>query len=679
MRNLSKQLRPLWIILTAVALCGAVAFAVLTAVAARAGKGSSPFPVELPAGVTVAAEGDLTVAAAGADNTISLFSKESGEVLWTAQRPISQEDARPSRIRDLAVRGDWVYAAFENREICRFAAEGGELLGVYAAAMPPQRLVFGGEGTSVLAVSCANQRGKEVVLLDTAFSGSLSYEDESVPRLNAANYAVGSGVNGIWIQSDQAIWIADETTMVTRFTKAGVAADGSGERETFTGLPGSLAAFCAVEDGFVGIDLKGDFYRMDDSFKVRSSASLGVGSLTSARQQGSSFYGLTSDGRLIGADADGLRFSISLNGAGLAMVSEAGFGLSDAGGFRYIGNDLAVQMASYGGKLALFAVLLAVFVLFLAYAALNVWRPLGQKVNHGFAVFGKALCKHRFAYLGLLPALLCWPSFYYWPILRGFALSFFDSNGATSTFVGFDNFAAVLRNTAFWRSTGNMFVLLATDLFKALVPPLLFAEFILAVRSKRFFLCGARPAVHSRHPARGGGDSGLGQRRLRPGFLRAAELRLFAVRARFYQVWIGPNLEASSLISIIMFAFPWVGSYLIFYGGVSAISNSLFEAADLDGCSWVRRMVTIDLPLIAPQLKYIFITSFIASVQDYGRLFITDQATGHGLKIPALIIYESLYGNSEPNYGLSSAMSMFLFAFLLIATVLNFRAQSKSD
>ena len=48
-------------------------------------------------------------------------------------------------------------------------------------------------------------------------------------------------------------------------------------------------------------------------------------------------------------------------------------------------------------------------------------------------------------------------------------------------------------------------------------------------------------------------------------------------------------------------------------------------------------------------------------------------------EIPALIIYESLYGNSEPNYGLSSAMSMFLFAFLLIATVLNFRAQSKSD
>ena len=106
------------------------------------------------------------------------------------------------------------------------------------------------------------------------------------------------------------------------------------------------------------------------------------------------------------------------------------------------------------------------------------------------------------------------------------------------------------------------------------------------------------------------------------------------------------------------------------------IPKSLFEAAELDGCGWWRRMFTIDLPLIFSQLKYIFITSFIASVQDYGRLFITDQSTGHGLKIPALLIYEYIYkGGSEPNYGLSSAMSMFLFAFLLIATILNFRKQ----
>lgn len=46
------------------------------------------------------------------------------------------------------------------------------------------------------------------------------------------------------------------------------------------------------------------------------------------------------------------------------------------------------------------------------------------------------------------------------------------------------------------------------------------------------------------------------------------------------------------------------------------------------------------------------------------------------MKIPALLIYEYIYkGGSEPNYGLSSAMSMFLFAFLLIATILNFRKQ----
>lgn len=148
----------------------------------------------------------------------------------------------------------------------------------------------------------------------------------------------------------------------------------------------------------------------------------------------------------------------------------------------------------------------------------------------------------------------------------------------------------------------------------------------------------------------------------------------------FMQTWIGPYLETRSLVSIIMFSFPWVGSYLIFYGGVMGIPKSLFEAAELDGCGWWRRMATIDLPLIFAQIKYIFITSFIASVQDYGRLFITDQSTGHGLKVPALIIYESIYkGGSEPNYGLSSAMSMFLFLFLLAATILSFRKQTSKE
>ncbi len=45
---------------------------------------------------------------------------------------------------------------------------------------------------------------------------------------------------------------------------------------------------------------------------------------------------------------------------------------------------------------------------------------------------------------------------------------------------------SVIRNTQFWSSASNMLILLLTDLLKALIPPFIFAECILAVNSKRF-------------------------------------------------------------------------------------------------------------------------------------------------------------------------------------------------
>lgn len=112
--------------------------------------------------------------------------------------------------------------------------------------------------------------------------------------------------------------------------------------------------------------------------------------------------------------------------------------------------------------------------------------PLGARVNRGLALCGRTFVKHKFAYLGLVPTFALLAVFYYWPIARGFALSFFNYNGVTSEFVGLQNFGDVLQNSIFWNSTLNMFILLVTDLVKAIVPPLIFAEFILAVRSKRF-------------------------------------------------------------------------------------------------------------------------------------------------------------------------------------------------
>lgn len=683
MREKLKKLSPLWTALTAVALAGVIAFAVLVGAGVSAAGGSDAFPVPAASGAVRMAEDDTYFAAADEDGLLSCYNKADGTLLFSYRKPAEDgSESGGAGILSVSLYDGQVFALYNDRQVLRFSADGdGTPAGALETNYVPQQAYFPSSG-SLFAVFGVVGARKEVYLLRTDFGGTpaepVSYRD--YPKLDGGEYAVSSGgvetgVQGICVTADEHVYVASDVYTVRKFTANGMA-DGY---EQFDIAAQKLAAFCETETGFAGLDLAGDFYRFDDSFHAEYILHTGQ-TLDTVLCAGGTFYG-AGGGRVIGVRAEeGLLFNVASEGASLLMATENAFVLSGSDGARYVGVELARQLASYAGLLPLYIPLLVVFALLLVFAGLHAWRPLGARVNHALAVCGKTFVKHKFAYLGLIPTFALLAVFYYWPIVHGFALSFFNYNGVTSEFVGFRNFGDVLQNTIFWNSTLNMFVLLVTDLVKALVPPLIFAEFILAVRSKRFsfavrvllFIPGILPGVAGTLVWVNGifGSDSYG--------LLNSIGSLFV--PGFMQTWIGPYLETRSLVSIIMFSFPWVGSYLIFYGGVMGIPKSLFEAAELDGCGWWRRMATIDLPLIFAQIKYIFITSFIASVQDYGRLFITDQSTGHGLKVPALIIYESIYkGGSEPNYGLSSAMSMFLFLFLLAATILSFRKQTSKE
>ena len=683
MREKLKKLSPLWTALTAVALAGVIAFAVLVGAGVSAAGGSDAFPVPAASGAVRMAEDDTYFAAADEDGLLSCYNKADGTLLFSYRKPAEDgSESGGAGILSVSLYDGQVFALYNDRQVLRFSADGdGTPAGALETNYVPQQAYFPSSG-SLFAVFGVVGARKEVYLLRTDFGGTpaepVSYRD--YPKLDGGEYAVSSGgvetgVQGICVTADEHVYVASDVYTVRKFTANGMA-DGY---EQFDIAAQKLAAFCETETGFAGLDLAGDFYRFDDTFHAEYILHTGQ-TLDTVLCAGGTFYG-AGGGRVIGVRAEeGLLFNVASEGASLLMATENAFVLSGSDGARYVGVELARQLASYAGLLPLYIPLLVVFALLLVFAGLHAWRPLGACVNHALAVCGKTFVKHKFAYLGLIPTFALLAVFYYWPIVHGFALSFFNYNGVTSEFVGFRNFGDVLQNTIFWNSTLNMFVLLVTDLVKALVPPLIFAEFILAVRSKRFsfavrvllFIPGILPGVAGTLVWVNGifGSDSYG--------LLNSIGSLFV--PGFMQTWIGPYLETRSLVSIIMFSFPWVGSYLIFYGGVMGIPKSLFEAAELDGCGWWRRMATIDLPLIFAQIKYIFITSFIASVQDYGRLFITDQSTGHGLKVPALIIYESIYkGGSEPNYGLSSAMSMFLFLFLLAATILSFRKQTSKE
>ena len=125
--------------------------------------------------------------------------------------------------------------------------------------------------------------------------------------------------------------------------------------------------------------------------------------------------------------------------------------------------------------------------------------------------------------------------------------------------------------------------------------------------------------------------------------------------------------------SLIFMGVPYVGGYLIFYGGMMNIPGEYHEAARLEGLGIWGRLFKIDIPLTMPQIKYIFITTFISSVQNYARTFVL------GAPSHTQTLVQQMYNWMEKykDYGMSSAYATLIFIFLFFAVATNFKMQKK--
>ncbi len=301
---------------------------------------------------------------------------------------------------------------------------------------------------------------------------------------------------------------------------------------------------------------------------------------------------------------------------------------------------------------------------------------IGCTFKSGFAdqtkVVLKDLVKQKWVYVILACSLALLFIFCYYPAISSIALSFTDYTGANPSkqWNNFKNYVTIFTSMEAIRSFGNMLIFLLADIVTAIVPPLMFAFCLSIIRSKAYsktarvllFLPTILPSMATTLIWKFGifGSSGALNTVVR--WLTGNSD--ITVNFLFNNSW--------SLPSLIFMGFPWVGSYLIFYGAMMNIPSSYFEAAELEGCGLFKRFFKIDIPLITAQIKYVFIMSFIASVQNFGRVY-TLTGGAYGTDIPINRMYSYLLAQ---DYGLAAAYATILFLFLLIATVFNLRMQT---
>ncbi len=345
----------------------------------------------------------------------------------------------------------------------------------------------------------------------------------------------------------------------------------------------------------------------------------------------------------------------------------------DKNGNPVMENYAATYKPAQFEKKSLFSTIFIVSLLIaIVVALLLVWFIIASRSERALMkmkMIREDLKKHKWIYLSLIPFVILLILFCYYEAIGAIAMSFFNYTQKEPAWI-WNDFGNYIRlfNLDILKMTGNTLFFLVWDIFLCLVPPLLFAFALVLIRNQKLsgwfrslmFLPGIIPSMASMLIWRQGIFAADG------GVLNQI-VELFGGKP---VNWL--MNENWSRWSLIFMGFPFIGGYLIFYGGMINIPGEYHEAGRLEGLGVWRRLVCIDIPLIMPQIKYIFVMTIIESVQNYSRTYVLNSA---GTKTLAEGLYRAMY--EQTDYGLSSAYATLIFACLFMAISANFKMQKK--
>jgi ABC-type sugar transport system permease subunit len=164
-------------------------------------------------------------------------------------------------------------------------------------------------------------------------------------------------------------------------------------------------------------------------------------------------------------------------------------------------------------------------------------------------------------------------------------------------------------------------------------------------------------------------------------------LRMFSDVLPAINAALGTNINfllfgsAHTVLSGLLIAnnWQWIGYWMLIYlAALQSIPKELYEAAHVDGASWLRRFFSITIPMLAPAFTICIVGITIGSLKVY-ELIVSSTEGGPG-RASTSIVYQ-IYNTaiSGRQYGYGSALSMTLVLVLLIVAVLQVSALRKRE
>ena len=277
-------------------------------------------------------------------------------------------------------------------------------------------------------------------------------------------------------------------------------------------------------------------------------------------------------------------------------------------------------------------------------------------------------------YLFILPDLLGLLVFLVLPMFMAFAISFSDWRlTGVPEFVGMRNYEIIFKDPKFGASLGRS--VLYTIGYVPAVYCLSLGMALLLTRKARanfffrtlYFMPIAMSLVVAGVMWRFMFDPGNG---LINGLLSGVGLPTFQ--------WLG-SVQSAMASVLIVSVWKSAGYFMIILlAGIQDIPRDYIEAAEIDGANRWQTFRHIIMPLLKPTSFFVIVILTINALQAFDQIYVmTNGGPAQATYTLLMYIYEKAF--REWNFGYSGAMSVFLFAIILVLTLVQVRFFRSAD
>jgi len=290
-------------------------------------------------------------------------------------------------------------------------------------------------------------------------------------------------------------------------------------------------------------------------------------------------------------------------------------------------------------------------------------------ISHRRLIHNEAVSGYVFA----LPFIAGFLGFTIVPMLFSFYLSFTSYRiGAESIWIGFDNYIRMFTNDPMF---GNSIKVTIYYVVASVPLKIFFALFVAMLLTRTKILSGFYRSIYYL-PSLIGGSVAVSLVWKELFASRGVINNLFAMLGVEETVfWLGhPNLAIWTLILLSVWQFG--SSMIIFAAGLKQVPISYYEAARIDGSSFLQQTLYITLPCLSPVILFNTVMQTIGAFMSFTQAFIiTNGGPMDSTMFYALYLYNRAFNYHEMGY--ASALAWILLLMVGFVTMLIFKTSDQ--